>query len=69
MKKFEYKVEAININIDDIPRKLNKEGRQGWEVVETKIYKTLIEVLFKREITPLTEKELLAENTNLEDLI
>jgi len=68
MKKFEYKVEAININTDTL-RKLNKEGRQGWEVVETKIYKTLIEVLFKREITPLTEKELLAENTNLEDLI
>jgi len=68
MKKFEYKVEAININTDTL-RKLNKEGRKGWEVVETKIYKTLIEVLFKREITPLTEKELLAENTNLEDLI
>lgn len=42
MKKYEYKLEAYNSNISidlatNIERTLNKEGSDGWELVEWKL--------------------------------
>lgn len=60
MKKYEYKLEAYNfkVSIDmatNIERTLNKEGLEGWELVEWQPYPEPLNTTF---LTQSTKKSL-----------
>lgn len=60
MKKYEYKLEAYNFKISvdlatNIERTLNKEGSEGWELVN---WRLCPESLNKTSLTKNTQKSL-----------
>lgn len=60
MKKYEYKIEAYTFKVSialaaNIERKLNKEGSQGWELVNWRLYPEPLNTI---SLTQSTKKSL-----------